>query len=93
MINDGKPICEHLYIDQKAARCRHPHRRHVAIECAICTDYTPSLDEPPLDDAERQRVEVWTRVMGYHRPVSAWNKGKQQEHRDRVQFREGAGHD
>ena len=22
-----------------------------------------------LDDSERQRCEVWTRVMGYHRPV------------------------
>jgi anaerobic ribonucleoside-triphosphate reductase len=24
--------------------------------------------------------------MGYHRPVSAWNVGKQQEHRDRKHF-------
>jgi anaerobic ribonucleoside-triphosphate reductase len=26
--------------------------------------------------------------MGYHRPVSAWNVGKQQEHKDRVLFQE-----
>jgi hypothetical protein len=27
--------------------------------------------------------------MGYHRPVSAFNRGKQQEHRDRMFFTEG----
>ena len=37
---------------------------------------------------ERQRCEVWTRVMGYHRPVSAFNLGKQQEHMDRMHFSE-----
>jgi len=26
-----------------------------------------------LSEAERTRTEVWTRVMGYHRPVSAFN--------------------
>ncbi|AXS83033.1 MULTISPECIES: anaerobic ribonucleoside-triphosphate reductase [Marinobacter] len=40
------------------------------------------------DDSQRQRCEVWTRVMGYHRPVSAFNKGKQSEHRERTHFRE-----
>ena len=24
-----------------------------------------------LNDAERQRCEVWTRVMGYHRPATS----------------------
>ncbi len=41
-----------------------------------------------LRDDERTRCEVWTRVMGYHRPVSAWNPGKKSEHADRVYFRE-----
>ena len=41
-----------------------------------------------LKDEERTRCEVWTRVMGYHRPVSAFNAGKQSEHRDRVSFSE-----
>lgn len=30
--------------------------------------------------------EQWTRVMGYHRPVSSWNLGKQQEHKERQYF-------
>ncbi len=45
-------------------------------------------DAITLQDAERTPCEVWTRVMGYHRPVSAWNAGKQSEHQDRRYFRE-----
>lgn len=30
-----------------------------------------------LNDSERTRWEVWTRVMGYHRPISSFNIGKQ----------------
>ncbi|HHQ42348.1 MAG TPA: oxidoreductase [Chromatiales bacterium] len=41
-----------------------------------------------LRASERQRCEVWTRVMGYHRPVSAFNPGKQAEHAERLHFRE-----
>ena len=39
-----------------------------------------------LKDEERTRCEVWTRVMGYHRPVSAFNIGKQAEFRERKFF-------
>lgn len=42
-----------------------------------------------LKDEERTRCEVWTRVMGYHRPTSSFNKGKQSEHRERQFFVEG----
>jgi hypothetical protein len=42
-----------------------------------------------LNDEERTKCEVWTRCMGYHRPVSAFNRGKQQEHLDRKKFSEG----
>jgi len=34
--------------------------------------------------------EVWTRVMGYHRPVSEFNPGKKGEHAERVHFTEAA---
>jgi hypothetical protein len=36
-----------------------------------------------LRDKERTRCEVWTRVMGYHRPVAAFNAGKRAEHAER----------
>ena len=41
-----------------------------------------------LDDAERQACEVWTRVMGYHRPVASFNRGKQSEFAERRFFSE-----
>jgi hypothetical protein len=43
-----------------------------------------------LKDEERTRCEVWTRVMGYHRPVAAFNPGKQSEHAERTFFQECA---
>ncbi|MFP4657866.1 MAG: ribonucleoside triphosphate reductase, partial [Desulfonatronovibrionaceae bacterium] len=33
-----------------------------------------------------QDAEVYTRVVGYYRPVSRWNKGKQAEYQDRRVF-------
>ena len=42
-----------------------------------------------LDDNERQLCEVWTRVMGYHRPVASFNIGKKGEHQERRFFIEG----
>ncbi len=39
-----------------------------------------------LPEAQRTRCEVWTRVMGYHRPVSSFNTGKKGEHQQRRFF-------
>lgn len=41
-----------------------------------------------LNNAERQVCEVWTRVMGYHRPVSSFNTGKKGEFYERTYFEE-----
>ena len=41
-----------------------------------------------LNDSERQPCEVWTRVMGYHRPLSSFNRGKQGEYHERKCFAE-----
>lgn len=39
-----------------------------------------------LDPALRTRCEIWTRVMGYHRPVASFNIGKQGEYAERRFF-------
>ncbi len=39
-----------------------------------------------LAEEERQACEIWTRVMGYYRPVSQFNKGKQSEFTERTFF-------
>ncbi len=31
-------------------------------------------------------VEVYSRVVGYFRPVNQWNKGKREEFKERVTF-------
>ena len=43
-----------------------------------------------LTNEERQPCEVWTRVMGYHRPVQSFNTGKKGEFAERVCFTESA---
>lgn len=40
-----------------------------------------------------EKVEVFTRVVGYFRPVSRWNEGKKEEYEDRVEFVKGLGSD
>lgn len=39
----------------------------------------------------RSKCLVYTRVMGYHRPVESFNIGKQGEHKQRTLFKEGYG--
>ena len=46
------------------------------------------LNEIKLDDSERQPCEIWTRVMGYCRPVSEFNKGKKSEFYERKYYTE-----
>ncbi len=49
---------------------------------------TLKTSEIELRDEERQPCEVWTRVMGYHRPVASFNIGKKGEHSERKFFQE-----
>ena len=52
----------------------------------FCTNDTAAAVQ--LTDDERQPCEIWTRVMGYHRPVSSFNKGKRSEFAERTAFTE-----
>lgn len=40
------------------------------------------------NSSKRTKCIVYTRVMGYHRPVESFNIGKTGEHRERVKFKE-----
>ena len=44
--------------------------------------------EIKLNDNERQKCEIWTRVMGYYRPVENYNVGKRAEYSERTYFKE-----
>ncbi len=46
---------------------------------------------PILEENQHLRTKclVYTRVMGYHRPVESFNIGKKGEHKQRTHFNEG----
>lgn len=47
-----------------------------------------TTEDIKLDDSERTKCEVWTRVMGYHRCVDCFNRGKKEEYYERKCFTE-----
>lgn len=49
-------------------------------------------DPKALLDKERQPCEIWTRVMGYFRPISEFNQGKKSEFYSRKYFKENKTH-
>ncbi len=40
------------------------------------------------NQSRRTKCLVYTRVMGYHRPVESFNIGKKGEHKERLHFKE-----
>lgn len=44
--------------------------------------------EKQLKEVKGEVCEVWARVVGYMRPVKAWNEGKVSEYKDRAMFDE-----
>nr|DAR64013.1 MAG TPA: anaerobic ribonucleoside triphosphate reductase [Caudoviricetes sp.] len=40
---------------------------------------------------KRTKCIVYTRCMGYHRPVESFNVGKKGEHNERIKFKEPCG--
>ena len=53
---------------------------------------SPETGRIVLCDEERQPCEIWTRVMGYHRPLASFNLGKKGEYYERKFFREERAH-
>ena len=93
----------HLYMGERlpdAEACKRLVRR--AIESfrlpyitvtptfSVCQTHGYLVGERPECPSCGRETEVWTRVMGYLRPVSSFNTGKQGEHAERRHFREPA---
>ena len=49
--------------------------------CSDCYENNPSL-------SKFHKCEVYSRVVGYIRPVDQWHVGKRQEYKDRKEFKE-----
>jgi len=57
---------------------------------SVCDTHGYLKGEQPACPHCGERTQVWTRVMGYFRPVDSFNIGKKGEHRERVHFTEDA---
>lgn len=49
--------------------------------------------EKDFDNVKGTKCEVWSRVCGFYRPVSAFNPGKQQEYKERINYSMGGSND
>ena len=57
----------------------HAGEKLNVLKCSECYDKNPSL-------TNFQECEVYSRVVGYIRPVQQWHKGKKQEFGEREEF-------
>jgi len=53
---------------------------------SICPEHGYLAGEHTACPTCGSECEVWTRVMGYHRPVKSFNIGKKGEHAERTPF-------
>ena len=53
---------------------------------SICDNHGYLKGEQHVCPECGKETEIWTRVVGFHRPVQNWNKGKQEEFKDRETF-------
>jgi len=49
-------------------------------KCKACHQKDPTL-------RNYQETEYYSRIVGYYRPIKAWNKGKSEEYKDRKEFK------
>ncbi len=91
----------HLYMNEKlssAQACKRFIRKvlgtyqlpYVTVTpvFSVCDTHGYLNGEQPECPQCHAATKVWTRVMGYFRPVDSFNKGKQGEHRQRRHFTE-----
>ena len=62
-----------------SASCQRQYKIH---KCPTCYEKNPSLKN-------YKKCEVYSRIVGYIRPVQQWHKGKQQEFAERLEFKCG----
>ncbi|NLY51065.1 MAG: ribonucleoside triphosphate reductase, partial [Firmicutes bacterium] len=53
---------------------------------SVCPEHGYLTGEQPLCPQCGRETEIWSRVVGYYRPVKNWNKGKKEEFRERCTF-------
>lgn len=54
---------------------------------SVCPDHGYISGEHFNCPTCQKEAEVWTRIVGFHRPVQNWNKGKREEYAERQTFK------
>ena len=84
----GKPVCVKADLDPKTWKLEisggaiYQEDKKFFLKCDDCYKKDPTLHN-------FRECEVWSRVVGYLRPVSGWNEGKQEEFKMRKKFNIG----
>jgi len=45
------------------------------------------MTKKKITNKDRTRCEVYSRIVGYLRPVSQWNDGKKEEYKQRQEYK------
>jgi anaerobic ribonucleoside-triphosphate reductase len=53
---------------------------------SVCRRHGYLVGEQPVCPHCGEQAEVWSRIVGYYRPVQGWNPGKRQEFADRLPY-------
>ncbi len=53
---------------------------------SVCADHGFIKGEQATCPTCNVATEIWTRVVGFHRPVQNWNLGKKEEFKDRLEY-------
>ena len=90
VLNDKKRAChdcgQEITIDNKEIKngfllCyKDEGKDFLVFKCRDCFRKSPEL-------RNYKRCEVYSRIVGYLRPVQQWNRGKQEEFNDRKEFK------
>ncbi len=74
-INDGE------LVDAKMLKYDTGNEKITVIKCDNCFEKNPSL-------TNFQNCEVYSRIVGYIRPIQQWNAGKRVEYSEREEYKE-----
>jgi len=70
---------------RKTAQTRIPYFS-ITPTFSVCPNHGYLKGEQPHCTQCNQETEVYSRIVGYLRPVKTWNDGKQQEFKDRTPY-------
>ena len=82
----GKPVCVKADLDPQTWKLEisggalYQEDKKLFLKCDKCFEKDAVL-------RNFRECEVWSRVVGYLRPVSGWNEGKQEEFKMRKSFK------